>query len=52
MLPVNHVETGNLRNGLDACMERMLGIGWDLDGICRRLTCERQFGRKDLGDGV
>ena len=48
MLPVNHMESDDVRIGLDTRMAEILGIEWDLSEIRTKLVRERQFGRSGL----
>lgn len=52
MLPVNRMDQDMVRIGLDTRMAEILGIEWDLGYIRRKLTTERQFGRKDVSGGA
>lgn len=53
MLPVNRMEADGARIILDERMAAILGITRDLDDVRRRLSRERQFGRRDPpADGV
>ena len=48
MLPVNYMESDDVRIGLDTRMAEILDIEWDLSEIRMKLVRERQFGRNDL----
>lgn len=48
MLPVNRMNSDDVRVGLDTRMAEILGIKWNLSEIRTKLVRERQFGRSDL----
>lgn len=48
MLPVNHMNSDDVRIGLDTRMSKILDIEWNMSEIRTKLVRERQFGRSDL----